>query len=274
MRLLYVTALSSLWLAAGVASADNLSSYTTSYRAAPTDQVQKAAEGGDGQAQLELGHRYYASRAMKDNKKALYWFQKAADQHVGWGEYEAATMYENGEGTTADSQKARSLYAASAHDGVVRADADLGIMYMTGDGVAKDLDQAFTWFKAGADAGEPRAECGLGMLYRDGTGTAQDYVMARKLFRASAAQRFAPAAYALGDMIKQGLGGDKDLVTGQAWRIMGRYLENPRPAGVPKGAHVVGAYLVSPDLTKQQNEDAEAYYFKLMDELGFNTDEG
>ena len=255
---------------AAAASADDFSTYSTPFDRTAIEVVRNAAEAGDGQAQLELGRRYYGDRALKDDKKALLWFEKAADQHIGWGEYEAATMYELGEGTSADSVKALALYQAAAHDGVVRADADIGIMYLTGDGAPKDLAQALLWFKAGADAGEPRAECGLGMLYRDGLGVAQDYVAARKLFHAAAVQGFAPAAYALGDMIKRGQGGDKDLVVGQAWRIMGEYLETPRSREVPDGAQVVGAYLVSPDLTTQQNHDAETYYFKLMDELGFS----
>jgi TPR repeat protein len=256
------------------AAADDLFGYSTRFAGAPLGDVQKAAQAGDGVAQLELGHRYYSDQALKDDKTALYWFQKAADQHVGWAEYEAATMYENGEGTAAAPEKAFTLYQAAAHDGVVRADADLGIMYLSGDGTAKDVGQAFTWFKAGTDAGEPRAECGLAILYRDGLGVTRDYTAARKLFRASAAQRFAPAAYALGDMIKQGQGGDKDLVVGQAWRIMGKYLEAPKPDKIPEDAQVVGAVLVSPDLTEQQNHDAEAYYFKLMKELGFSKPAG
>ena len=270
MRLTYAVAISGLWLAAGAAMADPFSTYSTGFGDTPIDKVQIAAEAGDGMAQLELGHRYYDGLPHKDDKQALFWFQKAADQHIGWGEYEAAAMYANGEGTPADSGRALALYESAAHDGIVRADADVGISYLTGDGVAKDVNQAFIWFKAGADAGEARAECGLGMLYRDGQGVTQDYAMARKLFRASAAQRFAPAAYNLGDMIKRGQGGDKDLVVGQAWRIMGKYLEAPAPHEVPKGGRVVGAYLVSPDLTKKQNEDAETYYFKLMTELGFD----
>ena len=272
MRILCVTAMSSLWLVACMASADPFSSYSTGFGDMSTETVQKAAEAGDGMAQLEMGHRYYDGEPRKDDKQALFWFQKAADQHIGWGEYEAATMYENGEGTSADLRRALALYEAAAHDGVVRADADIGITYLTGNGVPEDPNQAYIWFKAGADAGESRAECGLGMLYRDGHGVGQDYALARKLFRASAAQRFAPAAYALGDMIKQGLGGDKDPVVGQAWRIMGKYLESPEPDEVPRDARIAGAYLASPSLTKQQNRDAETYYFKLMDELGFSKD--
>ena len=241
--------------------------YTTSLAKAPLDQVQKQAEAGDGTAQLELGHRYYYDKALKDDKKALEWFQKAADQHVGWAEYEAATMYENGEGTAPDPQRALGLYQAAATDGVVRADADLGLMYLEGDGAPKDIVQAVKWLQAGAAADEPRAEYLLAILYRDGQGVDQDYGKARTLFRASAAQRFAAAAYGLGDLIKQGKGGDKDLVEGQAWRIMGKYLEAPR---MPNGGQVVGAVLVSPDLTKAQNDAAETRYFQLMDELGFS----
>ena len=241
--------------------------YTTGLEQRPLAEVQASAESGDGTAQLELGRRYYYVK--RNAPKALIWFQKAAEHGVPWGEYETGSMYVLGEGAAADPRQALAWYKEAAKDGVDIANYDIGVMYWQGEGVARDTTEAAKWLRIAADKGKTQAKFILGTLYRDGDGVAQDYAEALKLLEASCRDHFSPACYALGDMIKQGKGTEKDLVVGQAWRIMGKYLE-ATPSDVPKGAKIVSAYLVSPDLTKEQNEQAQAYYAKLMDELGFN----
>lgn len=242
-------------------------SYKTGQEGRGLTELESDANSGDKTAEFELGRRYYYQRSIKDDAKALHWFELAAEQGVPWAEYETATMYINGEGTTADPVKAMKWYRAAARDGILVAKYDIGFMYLLGQGVAKDPVEAAKWLKIAADGGEPRAQYFLGLMYRDGTGVPQDYPQALKLLRAAAAQRVAPAAYALGDTIKQGKGVLKDLVAGQAWRIMGKYLEAPPRTD---GVTVVGAYLVSPDLTEDQNRQAQETYMKLMKELGFS----
>jgi len=242
--------------------------YATGRENQSFSELKTNAESGDRNAQLELGRRYYYEK--KDNRKALEWFRKAAEQGVPWAEYETAAMYIGGEGTPADPVTAMTWYRKAAADGIMVANLDIGVMYWLGEGVEKDSAEAARWLQIAADAGEPRAQFILGLLYRDGDGVTQDYAEAMRLFRASAAQRWAQAAYALGDMIKQGKGTEKNLVVGQAWRIMGKYLE-ATPESVPQGAKVVGAVLVSPDLTEEENKQAQDYYFRLMAELGFNS---
>ncbi len=259
-----VAVLLALALAPLAASAQ---SYRTGLEDSPQAQLQASADAGDRTAEFELGRRFYYQRSVKDDAKALHWFELAAQQGVPWAEYETATMYINGEGAQADAVKAMTWYRAAARDGILVANYDIGYMYLTGEAVARDPAESARWLKIAADGGEPRAQYFLGLMYRDGTGVPQDYPQALKLLRAAAAQRVAPAAYALGDMIKQGKGVEKNLVLGQAWRIMGKYLEAPAQ---PDGRHIVGAYLVSPDLTQEQNRQAQEAYIRLMKELGFS----
>jgi len=251
-----------------MSTAATAQTYRTGLEDRPQAEVQRSADSGDKTAEFELGRRYYYQRNLKDDAKALHWFELAAQQGVPWAEYETATMYINGEGTAPDATRAMMWYRAAARDGVMVANYDIGYAYLNGEGVAKDPLEAAKWFRIAADGGERRAQYFLGLMYRDGIGVPQDYPQALKLLRAAAAQRVAPAAYALGDMIKQGKGVEKDLVVGQAWRIMGRYLEAPRQT--VDGSRVVGAFLVSPDLTEEQNRQAQETYAKLMKELGFS----
>ncbi|ESQ76202.1 tetratricopeptide repeat protein [Asticcacaulis sp. AC402] len=241
--------------------------HETGWLGRPIEDVRVAAEAGDAQAQLEMGLRYYHKRDIKDDAVALAWFKKAAAQGLPGAEYEVATMYALGEGTPVDYAQAMIWFRKSVDHGVVKAYLDIGVMYLMGEGVEPDPVEAVRWFRQGAELGDRECQFWLGMTLRDGKGAPQDYVEAMKWLRAAAAQGHAKAAYALGDMIKAGHGTEKDLVVGQAWRIMGKYLE--APAG-PDGSTVVGAILVSPDLTKEQNQQAQDYYGRLMEELGFN----
>ena len=71
MKVAVVFAISGLWMAAGTASTDPFSSYSTPFADKPIEAVRTAAEAGDGMAQLKLGHRYYEDKSLKDDKAAL-----------------------------------------------------------------------------------------------------------------------------------------------------------------------------------------------------------
>lgn len=69
------------------------------------------AESGDDGCQLKLGQILREEGRKKD---ALRWFIKAGEQGQGWAAYLAGEMYENGEGTKQDIDKAIQWYTASA----------------------------------------------------------------------------------------------------------------------------------------------------------------
>jgi len=240
-------------------------SYRTGQEGRAQAEVQTAADAGDKTAEFELGRRYYYSRELKDDGKAIHWFELAAQQGVPWAEYETATMYVSGEGVAADPVKAMVWYRAAARDGVLVANYDIGLMYLTGEGVPKDPVEAAKWLKTAADGKEPRGELFLGLMYRDGNGVPQDYPQAQTLLRAAAAQRVAPAAYALGDMIRQGKGVPANMVLGQAWRMVGMQLD-----ALKAGDKRPLVYVASPGLTEIQNVDAAGTYLRLMKELGIS----
>lgn len=107
-----------MWL--GVAFRDNWFGVTDDREA--VKWCRKAAEGGNTDAEAELGWRYDVGDGVeRDSAKALYWFRCAAVQAPNLG---GAGQGRNG----------------------------LGIHYLDGDGVPKDYVQAYMWFSlAGAD---------------------------------------------------------------------------------------------------------------------------
>ena len=119
-----------------------------------SDEVKAAiemAEGGDADAQYNLGVMYASGQGvLQDNKEAEKWFRKAADQ------------------------------------GHADAQFFLGAMYAEGQGVLQDLKEAVKWFRKAADQGHATAQFNLGLMYKNGQGVLQDYVAAYAWYSLSA----------------------------------------------------------------------------------------
>ena len=70
-----------------------------------------------------------------DYEKAVYWFEKSAEQGNVIGQYNLGNMYENGEGVKQDYAEALKWYKKSAEQEYSKAQTNLGIMYANGYGV-------------------------------------------------------------------------------------------------------------------------------------------
>lgn len=92
--------------------------------------IEDKAYAGDARCQFNLGQVYYFEK--KDNNKAVYWWNEAAQQGY-------ADAYNN-----------------------------VGIAYRDGLGVEISMRKAVEWLKKGAEAGEASAQCNYGDLFRDG----------------------------------------------------------------------------------------------------------
>jgi TPR repeat protein len=66
-------------------------------------------------------------------------------------------MYELGRGVARDDREAMTWYAKSADQGTAEAQFNCGIMYRTGRGVTRDIAEAHKWFKLAA-ATFPKSE--------------------------------------------------------------------------------------------------------------------
>ena len=92
--------------------------------------VVQAAESGDIEAQYWLGVLYYSGQGVsEDFKKAIYWFEKAAEQgrHVG-AQYELGWMYYYGRGVSKNVKKARYWFEKAAEQGHANAPHALSVV--------------------------------------------------------------------------------------------------------------------------------------------------
>jgi TPR repeat protein len=82
----------------------------------------RLAEGGEADAQYQLGVLYETGRGVPQNDaKALEYYRQAAEQGHAKAQYSLAEFYLNGRGTTADHQLAWEWYQRSARQGYVQA---------------------------------------------------------------------------------------------------------------------------------------------------------
>lgn len=98
--------------------------------------MQALAENGSSVEQFNLGWSYETGSEglVQDDKKAIEWYQKAAEQGDASAQFNMAVMYHEGRGATQDFTKARYWYQKSAAQGDKDAQYNLGILYEYGWG--------------------------------------------------------------------------------------------------------------------------------------------
>jgi TPR repeat protein len=91
----------------------------------------KAAERGDAEAQYSLGHCYYHSLGViQDKKEAVRWYRKAAEQGHAQAQYILGLCYDVGDGRSKDTEKAIAWYrkaAAQGNDEAIKELSEQGI---------------------------------------------------------------------------------------------------------------------------------------------------
>jgi TPR repeat protein len=118
------------------------------------EDILKAAEQGDVNAQFNLGWMYAEGRGVPQNyKQAVYWYSRAARQGDASAQFNLGMMYDNGEGVAQDYQQAAHWYAKAAEQGIAVAQYNLGIMYDSGQGVVQSFQQAYLWLSLAAAQG-------------------------------------------------------------------------------------------------------------------------
>jgi FOG: TPR repeat, SEL1 subfamily len=84
----------------------------------------------------------------KENyEKALTLCKVEAEQGNTESQYFLAYMYDVGNGTEPDKQKAFYWYKKAAEQGNVDAQNNLAVMYNEGDVTEKNIQKAFYWYK-------------------------------------------------------------------------------------------------------------------------------
>lgn len=140
----------------------------------------------------------YGKDVSKDNKKAVYWYQKSADQGYARAQLDLGTMYAHGTGVQENYQKAIEWYSKAADQGYAKAQNNMGLMFETGKGVSKDYQKAVEWYQKAANQGSAVAQCNLGFMYEKGKGVIKNLCRAIEWYQKAAEQGSARAQYNLG----------------------------------------------------------------------------
>lgn len=136
----------------------------------------EALEPTDPEAQYNWGVMYYSGKneVKQDYKKALYWFNKAAEQEYAAAERLLGGMYHEGNGVKQDYSKAYEYFKLGTEHGDANAQFNLGVYYLNGIFVEKDEKLSFEYILHAAEHGDDSAKYCAGMMYMEGVGTQMD----------------------------------------------------------------------------------------------------
>lgn len=136
-----------LWLTFGIALA----------HAAEVDigKLQQGAAAGNAYDQLNLGAAYDNGIGVtRDIDKALYWYQKAAEQGVAEAQFNLAHLMVSEE---MSAVVAAEWMRKAAEQGMVDAEYLMGVSYAEGIGVAIDRREARRWLQQAVEKGHEEA---------------------------------------------------------------------------------------------------------------------
>lgn len=103
-----------------------------------------------------------------------------------------------------DNKEAVKWYRKAAEQGLAKAQYNIGVAYKRGNGVGQDSKEALNWFRRAAEQGDVRAQNSLGFMYRNGLGVPQDYKEAIRLYHIAAKEGFAQVQHILGTAYEPG----------------------------------------------------------------------
>ena len=117
-------------------------------------QFLQLAEKGDREAQYEIGKKYHGNASspygrsdhVANNKEAISWFRKAAEQGHPEAQRDLAGMYISGMGVQPNLKEGLKWNQAAAYQGEAGAVFSMGYAYYKGQGVDQDPIKAYAWF--------------------------------------------------------------------------------------------------------------------------------
>ena len=116
------------------------------------------AEAGDAEAQYNLGLLYMNGLGVEKNERtALWWFTRAAQQGLADAQYNAGVMFYLGKGVYPSQKTAVEWWQLAVEKGHANAQNNLAIMYAFGYAVKKDPAKAVELWTAAAEQGHPDA---------------------------------------------------------------------------------------------------------------------
>ncbi len=125
----------------------------------PLADVRAAAEGGDAEAQHNLGLWLCDGKGVRQDFRAgVRWLEQAAKQGHAKAQADLGNyLYLGGEGVARDRIAAAKWTTKGAVQGIPLAMDHLGYFYLKGEGVARDRVEAYVWYSLAAARGHAEA---------------------------------------------------------------------------------------------------------------------
>ena len=133
--------------------------------------LKKASQSFDSDATKRLGDSYFE----KDPKKALKYYEQAADAGHIEAAYIAGVMYAENFEIRPNSAKSASLLKQAAQGGHPAAQADYGLLVYQGYGAAQSEAEAAKWFEKSAKGGDKEGQFLYAFTLAKGEGVTQSY---------------------------------------------------------------------------------------------------
>lgn len=161
---------------------------------------------------------YYLGLAYRDGKgvpkdigKAMFYFQKAADQGHAYAQYQWANIYRKGLGVKRDLRKAFESMQLSARQNYPQALLALSDMYLQGEGCEQSNLQFIETITQASRQDIPDAHYLLGCLYRDGKLVERNPNRAFEYFKRAAIFGHQEAQFTVALFYEEGVGTEKNL---------------------------------------------------------------
>jgi len=144
----------------------------TQVNTAQSDRLlEKASESFDKDATKRLGDRHFE----KDPKKALEYYEQAAEAGHVEAAYIAGVMYAENFDIRPNSARSASLLKQAAQGGHAAAQADYGLLVYQGAGAARSESEAAKWFEKSAQGGDSEGQFLYAFTLAKGEGVTQNF---------------------------------------------------------------------------------------------------
>lgn len=119
-------------------------------------KLMKGATAGNAYDQLNLGAAYDQGIGVKqDIRKALHWYEKAAEQGLAEAQFNLAHLLVEAE---ISASTAAEWMRKAADQGLTDAEFLMGVIYAEGMGVEVNKDEARVWLQKAIDKGHTDAK--------------------------------------------------------------------------------------------------------------------
>lgn len=149
--------------------------------------------------QTLLGHFYYyaGEGELPQFKKALKYYEMAAESDNQVALFQLGNMYEYGYGVEEDKVRAANYYKLSAKKNYPLALNKIAYLYYCGDGVVKDNSLFFKYAEESANLGDDIGLLHLGLAYENGWGTEKNIRSACDIYKKLAEKELNQWSYSI-----------------------------------------------------------------------------